>query len=387
MKIAFSSCNCLMDRASGAARSVRTILEYLAARGHDVCSVTGAMFDAPDQDSEEKMLASLGFSAQGDGVCTLDYNGVHHIALQSGSNSVSKMTPANAARISEGILTKLGLFAPDVLLSYGGTTVEMTVRAQMVRRGVANAFYLANPNYKDSRIFDDCDVVLTDTHATREHYAGTLGIEAVPIGKFIRPFKRIKTETPRYVTFINPSFVKGVTLFFRIAEMMQQQVPNALFQVIESRATLRKTEEQSRLPFSRLANIRPIGPQQDMTRAYSRTKVLLLPSLWHDSGPRVGLEAMSLGIPVLGSNHSGIRETLGSGGILFDVPDKMRDEPRLIPPSSLVLPWVAALTSLLTDDDAYAEASAKAKARWQEQLAEDRIGELETLLLKLRDTV
>lgn len=387
MKIAFFSCNCLMDPASGAARSVRTILEMLAARGHEARAITGAMFDAPDKDTESLMLAGLGFAPGAGGVSVLERDGVRHEAVSTGVLQVGKAKDAEFQHLAEAAMARLAAFAPDVVVSYGATKAEHIIRAQLSRRGVASVFYLANPSYKGVQPFADCDLVMTDSLATQAHYAEKLGLETVPIGKFIHPIRRIEGETPRYVTFINPSFHKGVTLFYRIAEMMRHQVPDAVFQVVESRATLRQIEVQTRLPFGRLPNIRAIGAQADMARIYARTKVLLVPSLWHESGPRVGLEAMSLGIPVIGANHSGLRENIGAGGILLEVPEKMRAETRLIPPPRVALPWVAALEQLLTDPEAYAEASAAATAHWQAHLSEDRIGKVEALLRGLVEAV
>ena len=289
MKIAFFSCNCLMDPASGAARSVRTILEMLAARGHETRSITGAMFDAPGYDDEALMLAKLGFEEAEDGRHQLFHNGLQHQATTTGAVQIGKATADQLRQLTEEALTSLADFQPDILISYGATIAECVVRAQVSQRAVASVFYLANPNYKDPAHFADCHLVFTDSEATRLHYRDKLGLDPVVIGKFIHPIRRVDGETPRYVTFINPSFQKGVTLFYRIADMMQHQVPDAVFQVVESRATLEQIEARTRLPFSRLSNIRSIGVQTNMARIYSRTKVLLIPSLWHESGPRVGL--------------------------------------------------------------------------------------------------
>jgi glycosyltransferase involved in cell wall biosynthesis len=383
MKVAFFSVNCLQDAASGAARSVRTILEGLAARGHEALSVTAGCFDAPDHDDEATMFATNGFSAQGVGVWNLQLNSVEHVGFETGSLQVSRVTARAMKDLVERALERLDAFQPDVVLSYGGTAADSLLRVEMGRRGVAQVFYLANPQYKSIDTFQSCDLILCDSRATAELYKERLGLLPVPIGKFIEPIEPIPNEKRRYVTFINPIFEKGVTLFFRIAEMMRQQLPDVMFQVVESRSTLGSIEAKTGLPFSHLENIRAISLQRDMTRVLSRTKVLLVPSLWHESGPRVGLEAMSLGIPVLGSNHSGLKENIGEGGILFDVPQKMRDDPRLIPPLRVALPWVATLQDLMTDDASYAAASAVAHRFWQDYAATDRIGPVEALLAEV----
>ena len=57
-----------------------------------------------------------------------------------------------------------------------------------------------------------------------------------------------------------------------------------------------------------------------MASVYARARVLLVPSLWWESGPRVIVEALSNGIPVIGSSSGGVPEVIGDGGIILDFP-------------------------------------------------------------------
>ena len=382
MKIAFHSLNCLFDPVSGAAMSVRTQLEGLAARGHEVHSVTAACFDSPDHQDEGNMLTSVGFD-EADGCWQRVSNGVTHTAQLAGASGLADLKYDQLAHSARSSLDVLEAFSPDVLVSYGGTTAELAVRAHMSRQHTPIAFYLANPNYLDRSCFDHVDLVLCDTAATSARYRETLALESEVIGKFIKPIKEIDGETPRYVTFINPSFEKGVTLFYRIAEMMLSHQPDVLFQVVESRRKLETIQKSTGVPFGALANIRIAGPQRDMARVYSRTKVLLIPSLWHESGPRIALEAMSLGIPIVSSDHIGVKDAVDGAGTLISVPQKLRETNRLIPPPRVAVPWVAAIERLMTDDDALQEARHAAEANWQRFLANDNVGHLEGLLTKL----
>lgn len=382
MKIAFHSLNCLFDPVSGAAISVRTLLEGLAARGHEVRVVTSACFDRPDHPDEGDMLASVGFSEVGPH-WTRHADGLDHVAIPAGAAMIRELTPARLAHAARDALNHLEDFAPDVLLSYGGTAAEIAVRGALSRQDTPVAFYLANPNYRDPRCFEDVDLVMCDTRATSDFYRELLGLDSEIIGKFINPIVRVEGEQPRYVTFINPTYDKGVTLFFRIAEMMAEHRPDIAFQVIESRHRLAGVEKATGLPFSHLPNIRLSGPQRDMSRVFSRTKVLLIPSLWHESGPRIALEAMSLDIPIVSSDHIGVRDQVEGAGTLISVPAKLRGTNRLIPPARLALPWVAAIERLMTDDDAYATAQSAARANWAAYSRTDVVGRLDALLTGL----
>jgi len=382
MKIAFHSVNCLFDPVSGAAKSVRALLEGLATRGHQVQSITAACFDRPDHPDEGDMLTSIGFAETEAGWQRI-HNGITHTALTAGASVVPGLSYGQLAQSARDSLDLLEEFAPDLVISYGGTPAELAVRAHMSRRHTPIAFYLANPNYKDRACFKDVDLIMCDTLATANHYRLRLGLESEVIGKPIEPIKRIDGETPRYVTFINPAFEKGVTLFYRIAEMMAAHQPDIVFQVVESRSKLDSIQKISGMPFSAFANIRRAGAQRDMSRIYSRTKVLLIPSLWHESGPRVALEAMSLGIPLVASDHIGVRKAVEGAGTLITVPQKLRNIHRLIPPPRVALPWVAAIERLMTDEESAKEARQTAKANWQKHISADPIANLENFLKTL----
>jgi glycosyltransferase involved in cell wall biosynthesis len=182
---------------------------------------------------------------------------------------------------------------------------------------------------------------------------------------------------------VNPSYHKGATLFYRIAEMMIATLPALKFLVVESRSNLDEIEESSGLPFSQMRNVRRIGMQSDMTEVFSRTHVLLMPSLWHESGGRIAIEALSLGIPVVSSNHGGLPEHLGVGAERIDVPQPLREDTRLIPPPSVAVPWVSALAQLWTDEDHWAERSAAATAQWKRHEPSERVAMIETQLKNL----
>jgi len=78
------------------------------------------------------------------------------------------------------------------------------------------------------------------------------------------------------------------------------------------------------------------------------TRLLLMPSFMENAG-LVAMEAMLNGIPVLASNRGGLPETVGDGGILFDIPARYTPETRDIPTAEEVEPWVEAIIRLCDD--------------------------------------
>lgn len=385
LRILFTSLSCLIDPASGAAISVRTILRLLAERGHDVMAFSGGGFDKGQTPSANEMLRWSGFVRdETDDRWTLHDGPVKHVAHSVNVHKISKMGRDSVDKVTDHFQQVMKDFQPDVILTYGGTDYECTVRKLAKEGGIVSAFYLAHPGYKNTDVFQDVDVVFTDSHATQNLYQERLQLATTVIGKFVmKPDATRPAGAARHVTFINPSYSKGVTLFYRIAEMLQEMVPSLRFLVVESRADLGNIESGSGIPFSGMRNIRRIGLQSDMADVFSRTHTLLMPSFWHESGGRTAIEALSLGIPVLSANHGGLPEHLGDGAIRFDIPKPLQDMNRLIPPPSVALPWVSAISRLWTDPEFWQERSLAATTQWQVHAPDARLAIIEQRLKDL----
>lgn len=93
-------------------------------------------------------------------------------------------------------------------------------------------------------------------------------------------------------------------------------------------------------------NVTPFGHFSGLGLPYGLTRVLISPSRDETYG-MVVTEATSLGIPVVASDIEAHREALGEDAILIDPDD--RDA------------WASAVYTLMTDDDAWLEASSAAE--------------------------
>ena len=136
-------------------------------------------------------------------------------------------------------------------------------------------------------------------------------------------------------------------------------------------------------------------PRAFYPTVYSKTKLLLMPSLWDESFGLVAAEAMPNGIPVLASNRRALTETVGgsphpnplpegegtkgilpegertegplpaAGGFLFDIPACYRPETREVPTAQEVEPWVQTIIRLWDDAADYDRWSRAARERAQ----------------------
>ncbi len=164
-----------------------------------------------------------------------------------------------------------------------------------------------------------------------------------------RPGREIVVRPPVYahdyrtapgdaITLINLYRPKGGALFWDLAERMSDRKFLAVRgaygdQVVKD---LPNVEVLDHVPGGEMAE-----------RVYSRTRVLLMPSIYESWG-RTGVEAMASGIPVLAHRTPGLEESLGEAGIFVD-----RDD---------VDGWVEALRDL-EDPAAWQAASERALTR------------------------
>lgn len=389
MKVLFSAANCLVDPSSGAAISIRTILKFMQRRGVVCKSLTGSVFDRAESSDNVENLRQAGASPLDPGAPLAKpwryvEEGVEHLIVPLPRNTRVLQSRTDEERLFTEAKRLLAEFEPDVLISYGAGLFERSLVEAAREKGLATVFYLANPSYKNRSSFNGIDQVVFDTEATRQLYLDRLGLEGMAIGKFIEPPTLPRDQPRDCVLFVNPSAEKGVTLFYRIAQLAAQTIPDLRFLVVESRATLSAAEQRTGMGFSRMSNVEAVGLQSDMGAVFARTRVLLQPSLWHESGARTAIEAMALGIPVVATDRGGIPEVLGEAGIVIPPPKPLIENHWLIPPGTSAIPWVEALRQLSEDSTFYAEHAELARAAWLRHDPEPRITSLVALLKSVK---
>ena len=159
---------------------------------------------------------------------------------------------------------------------------------------------------------------------------------------------RVANPSPRFVTFVNPARYKGVYPFVRIAKELGRRRPDIPLLVVESRET-RKTLGACGLRTADHPNIQIMPVTTDPRRFWRLTKIVLMPSLWWESQGLVAVEAMINGIPVIGSDRGALPETLGDGGIVLPLPERLTPVSQILPTAEEVEPWVEAIIRLWDD--------------------------------------
>ncbi|UXZ54259.1 TDP-N-acetylfucosamine:lipid II N-acetylfucosaminyltransferase [Halomonas sp. 7T] len=365
-RILWANAFCLLDTSSGASMTVRQMLKQLVKAGYEVEILGATVFDHPQG---AQLFQSMALTLQADG---------HMVEVEDGSLThqliVSKSTyRANISATVEDnwhrqYIYLLDSFKPDIVWFYGGQPLELLIADEARARDIPTAFYLANGNYKSPRWCRDVDLVLCDSQATARMYRETVGFVATPLGKFIDSQQFVaEHHQPKRLLFVNPSFEKGASIVVQLALQLEHTRPDIEIEVVEARAdwqqvlntvTRQLGEERSSLP-----NVFVTPNTSDMREPYSRTRVLLAPSLWWESSGRVLAEAMLNGIPAIITNRGGMPEMIDDAGIKLDFPEACYEQPyqHLLSNEELT-PLVEAVTAFY-DDEAHYQTYAERAAR------------------------
>lgn len=181
-----------------------------------------------------------------------------------------------------------------------------------------------------------CDFVIANSVATREYIISKFKrLDTIIIPPLINPGDYIVAQNSKeYITMINPIQMKGGDIFKQIAK----NIPAKKFLAVKGWSHLMNDKgwDKSLLAdlsngmgisenpsfkittFEDTNNVELIDSMEDMKSVYAKTRLLLVPSITPEGGPRVAVEAMINGIPVIGSDSGNMRRTIGTGGIIID---------------------------------------------------------------------
>lgn len=345
----------ILDISSGAALSQRTLMIALAQKGFRAVALQATVFDSV-HGGEHIMKAAE--AAKDKKILRSKTNGVEHIIVRTKGTRRGDMNCSEQEIYLQRFRAELKQRKPDMVFMWGGMLLEMTMMREAREAGVPVIFYLVNGGYKNKETFKYVSQVVTDTQATAKLYKERLDLDCKVVGKFIDPtlVKPPVERRPNFITFINPSFEKGVSVFMPLAKLAAKECPEIKFLVVQSRGRWANALHQLKFKHEEFPNVKVIGHQTDMRPVYASTRTLLLPSLWHESGARVIAEAQLNGIPILASNTGGSAELVGQGGKIFDLPELVKEKKtELHVTEDDLRPWLEEIKRHWHDADYYAQ--------------------------------
>jgi glycosyltransferase involved in cell wall biosynthesis len=364
-KILWANTYCLLDTSSGAAMAVRQMLLQLKQNGYAVRILGATNFDHASGTTGLKGLWPAVKERKGTIVKLVD-DPLEHLVYVTKKTHRLDMTCKEETDWFGVYRQMLEQFQPDFVFYFGGKALDFLIANEARTLGISVVFYLANGNYTQHRWYRDVKLVLTDSKATADLYTKRLGIRPVPVGKFIDPVQvKAPNHTRERLLFINPTYAKGAAIVVRLAMLMAQRRPDIVFEVVQARGSwdkvLRSVSTAVGDPKESLDNVVVTPNTKDMRLIYGRARLLLVPSLWWESGGRVLVEALINGIPAVITDCGGMPEMVQNTGIIFRPGPIFHKKPyNRIPSNDRLEPLIQCLENLYDNTDRYEQLSARA---------------------------
>lgn len=350
----------LHDTSSGAAVQCRIMLEQLSKSGIAVKVLGSFIFDSPR--GATSYFPNLQEQIANNKPLYLkdEDNGVEYYYTICKNTAMEQFTHNESWELFLYFSMLCNSFRPDIAMGYGTGTSGVAIHAEAKRRGIPFVYPICNANHPYYN-FSDCDLLITESQATSNLYAMRDRLNVLPTGIFINKEKFISQErTPKYVTMINPCPSKGVSIFAKLAEIAQKELPDVQFLAVDGRGSFVESLGALHLPDS---DKRPYAPKMfknvdiashtgDMRNIYKVTKVLLAPSLAYESWGRVASEAVLNKIPAIVSanNGGGLQEAMAGMGYALNVPEACIKDHLRIPTDKEIKEWLDTLKKALKKD-------------------------------------
>jgi glycosyltransferase involved in cell wall biosynthesis len=389
--------NAYTDHTSGAAHSMRILMQWLAQAAHDVRVLSTARFDAKPPSNLAQHLADHEISAKrhrpdkaflrmarrpsnlGPGRATFEFT-FRGVPVTILATSAPPNTPAERFEADQFLFLldhTLRTFDPEILLTYGAHPLVQEAMRRGRGGGARVVFSLRNRGYESRHYFEHVDSVFTTSPFLSRYYRERIGLLSEGIES---PIDWSEVEAPddmrRFVTFVNPSPAKGSYVFARLADMLGSTRPDIPILVVQSATSASGLNTIPGLDFTKYPHIMAAPATLRPADFFALTRILLVPSTGSESFGRVSAEALVNGIPPIVSDRGGLPETVGGGGIVIPLPPHITPDARDLPSVDDVRPWFDAVCALWDDSEHYRAASARARAeavtRYDERVMQRR---------------
>lgn len=390
LKILLTSKLPYVPALSGASKGDRDLLQSLARRGHCCRAVVTASAAALPEPRKrfpaELARAEISSTAPSPGIDVFQHGGVEVRAV------------GDALRLRVELAEVIREFEPDwILVSEDRSYLSLAIA---IEAGVGRVIYLCHsqatlpfgpecflPDPAKTALLRQAAGIIAVSRYVQDYIARWGDLESTALhfdGFGAGPFPHHARFDRGFVTMVNPSPIKGISIFLQLAHVL----PDLEFAAVPSWAT----REIDRSMLQRTANVRLLAPSENIDDIFAQTRVLLVPSLWGEAFGRIVVEAMLCGIPVLAANVGGLPEAKLGVDYLLPVRPIERYEARLdeqllpIPviPDQDSVPWQAALTEVLVSRENYQRVSAASRAAALSYVAGLEVTPFENYLRNLR---
>ena len=365
------------DRSSGAARSVRTSSEFLAAAGWRVLALGTTATEHPNESTSDgdptEYLRAAGIQVRLEPptrsfrrVWRYCHRGVDYRILDVGRKMPfewpqDKQLNADFDGLYEEAIADR---KPDVLYTFGGHPGDVVRLKRARAAGLKIVFALRNLSYMVPGFFDKVDAALVPSQFMVDRYRDKIGLRATALPAPLTVEEVFAPDREAiFFTMVNPSVEKGLFFMARLAEELGIRRADVPLLVIESRGTagrLVMAGLAGGFDLRRFENLM-FSPSVPMARdIFAPTRALLVPSVWEEPGARVAAEALLNGVPPLVSDRGGTAGICGEGAIVLPLPAELTTQTRVPVSAGAVKPWIEVIERLADDEAVYEAASRRA---------------------------
>jgi len=361
------------DPASGAARSMLTTVEMLAAAPDkfQVHALATSASENPTPIPLAEYFSQQNITLQeslfaGRKLFRYTHRNVQTTILDVGPTSpldAEKLHGSTYNSLLEQILRKQKI---DTVLTFGGHPEAFQRRRIAKQHRCKVVFGLRNWGYLVPGAFADCDAIITATQFVSDRYRQVLNVESTPIPLPIESDDVLAEEHERiFLTAINPTPEKGLLFLIRLLDELAKRRPDIPALIIESRGNAGQLLAIANHFGVNLAQHESLMLSPGVAKPkdiYAITRLLLVPSLWEEPAGRVAVEAMINGIPPIVSDRGGLPETVGAGGLILPIPDHITPQSNQLPTIDDIDPWLKKIIQLTDDEPLYERHSNEARA-------------------------
>ena len=323
-RILYANPYSIFDYTSGSAKSIKLFLEYFNSLGisvHSICSFISCsrsgylntlnIFNQNQNNSEKASFISKGIK------CTI---------TKSSHWDRRKLTFYEEKLFFQETINLMREFSFNLIIGWGNSNLEEQIFKEAKKKDIKICFYLVNPSYfgKEFYLKENADFVLTDSFATKDLYKNFIKKKIYILPKILENQKiEKKNNTPNNnCLMINPSINKGLEPLLKLSKALEIIRSDVSIWLIDGRNKF--YDDLSYLGYSKndlSKNIVLFPACEDIYKIYKNVNMVLVLSLWHESGSRVISEAYSNGLPVICFDTGGNKEFIGNNkDDIFELP-------------------------------------------------------------------
>jgi len=343
----------IFDYTSGSAKSIRLFLENFNNLGHNVyaiCSCTSyskaGFLNTLEVINNHKRNSFI-------------YRGINCKIINSLDWERRKLSINEEKEFFNETIKLMETIKFDLIIGWGNLKIEESIFKEAKKFGIKICFYLVNPSYLNKEFYlkENSDFIITDSFSTKKLYKKFFKQKIFVLPKCLEKnaIKYSPINNSKKCLIINPSINKGLEPLLFFSKKLEKERKDISFWVVDGRKTI--ADDLNYLGYGKNQipkNIVIFPACKDINKLYLNVQLILLFSIWHESGSRVILESYSNGRPVICFNVGGNKEYIGENTEdIFKTPKLYKDRNNRLRIKSWNFEDMLSRVCFLVDNDDY----------------------------------